>query len=523
MVLFVFYINMRSIDWNNFNQNFWKAISCFVVVVNLMMVFYSFGLTSIGQDGAFNLSYQSLNESHLIFHVNGNYITSMLNLWIPINIYLITEKKSFRKSLTLLLGLSIFIVLIYNSRASTGALMVMLILAGVYYFKKYNSAKSLLISSGVFILFFAFVLLFISNSESYIEQYNPLRTILDETGDDRFEMWRHSAELIRENPIIGTGSGSWFIEVGRYGVNDFNNYKSYQHAHNIFIETFSELGVIGFLPLFILFTFPFLLFFANSQENRPIHFYISLSILGFIFVNCFYGIVAIWLHLLCIWVVFVSWLLSNRLFQKYGNSLLLFPLLLLAISFMGFKEFADMRVRQFKRIAKTNLQLGKRYLNQAHRPGIYDFYKVKNMYFLKEPLVSGNDPEVAIKMLETGLHQSPYDAQAWYRIGQQYGKLNEYDAALKAYKYAIELNNKHFPSYLAIAKIGNRKKYWKEYEFGASIFEESLIPHKKENFDPHTIKDKNEVVQNYWFQRNEYIRKFLKIKEKRQELIDQAN
>ena len=62
--------------------------------------------------------------------------------------------------------------------------------------------------------------------------------------------------------------------------------KSCTHAHNFYLETLAELGVVGFVNILLLFVVPVLLFF-KKRPNKPIKFYLILSIVGFIILNSF--------------------------------------------------------------------------------------------------------------------------------------------------------------------------------------------------------------------------------------------
>lgn len=61
-----------------------------------------------------------------------------------------------------------------------------------------------------------------------------------------------------ESPLIGNGIGdSRDVVLEKYLNNNFVGYKKKYNAHNQFLETLSESGVVGILVLLIVFTYSF--------------------------------------------------------------------------------------------------------------------------------------------------------------------------------------------------------------------------------------------------------------------------
>ncbi|MDB5349294.1 MAG: hypothetical protein JWN86_541 [Planctomycetota bacterium] len=54
----------------------------------------------------------------------------------------------------------------------------------------------------------------------------------EDTGQDRVQLWSRGLELFRESPVFGIGSGRYADEAGLV-------------AHNTYINTFTELGILG--------------------------------------------------------------------------------------------------------------------------------------------------------------------------------------------------------------------------------------------------------------------------------------
>jgi O-antigen ligase len=64
----------------------------------------------------------------------------------------------------------------------------------------------------------------------------------DEVSRDTFNMWL-------ENPILGTGAGSYRYVYPHYKSDDVTSVQLYDHAHNDYLQFLAEFGVLAFLFL----------------------------------------------------------------------------------------------------------------------------------------------------------------------------------------------------------------------------------------------------------------------------------
>ncbi len=97
---------------------------------------------------------------------------------------------------------------------------------------------------------------------NYFENPESIEKTSLENGNSIFErlmLWRNSALLVKEHPIVGSGTGNWKTLQSKYGISgtDYINsgFIHYEHPHNDFLLILSENGIIGlilFLGFFIL-------------------------------------------------------------------------------------------------------------------------------------------------------------------------------------------------------------------------------------------------------------------------------
>jgi O-antigen ligase len=67
--------------------------------------------------------------------------------------------------------------------------------------------------------------------------------------EGRIMIWRDSVQLLRANPVLGTGLGTYGDALRPYQTQLLNKY--IDHAHNDYLEFATETGLIGFGLLFI--------------------------------------------------------------------------------------------------------------------------------------------------------------------------------------------------------------------------------------------------------------------------------
>ena len=73
---------------------------------------------------------------------------------------------------------------------------------------------------------------------------------------DRLSLWGKSIQLAMENPLLGSGIGSWKIQIQKMGTGDMKSLDGrtfFQRPHNDFLLILCEMGVNGLVVYFILF------------------------------------------------------------------------------------------------------------------------------------------------------------------------------------------------------------------------------------------------------------------------------
>lgn len=85
-----------------------------------------------------------------------------------------------------------------------------------------------------------------------IKRNDILAADLDKSTDSRLKMWEACLKLIAKKPLFGYGAGCQSTSIGmaEYGVNK-------PHAHSLYFEFATELGIVGLIFLLVVFCFIF--------------------------------------------------------------------------------------------------------------------------------------------------------------------------------------------------------------------------------------------------------------------------
>jgi O-antigen ligase len=267
---------------------------------------------------------------------NNNLYSGFLLISLPLVFTGYSINRGFWKYFSVLTGiLSVFFIIITQSRASYIGLFVALSVSFLFLIFKYRSLfskKNIFVGIIAVIILSSAVAVFYSSLDStrknyflskvpvweYFRSYESASTdkiikkrtaradlthvaafdfseAYYENANLRVIFWKKSLCLIKSNPIAGVGSGNWKINIPscKEPVNPEHTAKNYTYSqpHNEWIGILSELGIIGFLlSLFIFFVPVAFVFyrigFTNPKPHVSVVFYGSF-IFGFYLFSSF--------------------------------------------------------------------------------------------------------------------------------------------------------------------------------------------------------------------------------------------
>ncbi|EKD33213.1 MAG: O-antigen polymerase [uncultured bacterium] len=109
----------------------------------------------------------------------------------------------------------------------------------------------------------------------------------DYSGQVRLSQWSETADMLRDRPIFGAGLAGYPTALAPY--HKAEQYEIFQYPHNIFLNIWTELGLLG-LAAFVLFAILSLRLFARAWKDRQMR-PLALGAFGALLVMFIHGLV----------------------------------------------------------------------------------------------------------------------------------------------------------------------------------------------------------------------------------------
>lgn len=206
------------------------------------------------------------------FYGNKNIFAVAFLFKLPFLYYAFMRYKGFIKWISLVLVFMIaFCLVILSTRSSFIGLIfhaVILLVYGVYSILKVNRSKKAILGFVFPVLaigcgFFSgnrfieynyehFAAKNVKNNYSVDERF---KSIADGNSKGRLLIWKNTVEIIKEKPLSGYGVGNHKLAIMKVECAKKHDYIVSDHAHNDFLEMFSELGIFGCLIYVLTYVF----------------------------------------------------------------------------------------------------------------------------------------------------------------------------------------------------------------------------------------------------------------------------
>ncbi len=196
------------------------------------------------------------------------------------------------------LAWQLIIILVFRSRAVYLGLAVFLLIGGTYYLwtnTKYRKSLFNKILPALFILGTggAFIASTTTIGQHYLTYLNPATYSQSASANERLFVWYKTRVLIKDNPILGCGSGNWKVLFPSKGIE--GGYRLQQkdvvftRVHNDFLEVWAEVGSLGLLLYLLLFLAPIgmLVFYLQNKEKNTEQLWLTATLLGYMVIAFF--------------------------------------------------------------------------------------------------------------------------------------------------------------------------------------------------------------------------------------------
>ncbi|MCK5159935.1 MAG: O-antigen ligase family protein [Candidatus Aureabacteria bacterium] len=302
----------------------------------------------------------------------------------------------------------------------------------------------------------------------------------------RYQIYRGTSELIKNNLILGTGPYTYFLSYPEYITQEYFKLPLSadvtNHAHSYFPEIIAESGLPGFILLII---FVGLLLYKLGREalTPSRHSYLAAGVFSALVVTYLYNLFNInqnveyfapWL-----WILLgVAASFTPGTGMKVGNIIFKKTLYFVLLAISGVLIFAFLKsaiiseyyfARGANARAEEAFKKASFYFNKGLEEQPYNTFAVTMAAYIEGEL--GNY-ENAIKLYDFILKISPYYGHTLYNKANVYLKLGRYDEAEALYIQYLKHNPYHSESRINLGMIYTLKNdYVSALKANLSIFE----------------------------------------------------
>ena len=410
------------------------------------------------------------------FAYNQNIASLSILVKIPLALFAFikTKNKIIRFFLGILIAISTFDILIIGSRSAIYGLFLLIIcLIGLIVFiKRFNfddvNRKKLLKVLLIFFSVFILQNILYTNSKNNLQAVDRVKILDDYSTNYRLDMWEYSFEMLKDFPLFGVGIGNWKIQSIKYGKNHIKDYEVPYHAHNDFVQMFSEVGILGGLFFILFFISPIYFLFKNyksfSNSKKELSIFLLFS-LGAIIIDSFFNFPRARPYSLLnlFWVITLIYTLGSFKIENtnkfWSNTFLLICLILCIPSIYILYRVKNSLVEQVPLIVEYNeypdqiiTPVSEILLFEEQIPNITNVVMplkiVKARYLLMEEKYDS-----AKKLIKEGRIHNPYLGFGDVLLGRIYLKENKLDSAAFYGKRSLEklpINASHITRYQII-------------------------------------------------------------------------
>ncbi|AXT51972.1 O-antigen ligase domain-containing protein [Aquimarina sp. BL5] len=287
----IFYINYKKINYEKIGTYFTNGVTIACLFTNFNSL-YDIYINEYGIDAFYTIYIRFVYEGYMFYGIHPPYFGVIIN----ISIVLIFKVVMIDHKITVLELLKIFVLVLnlflVSSQMSVGVFLLITMIFFILSLKKY--LKIIYLRSFLVISILALLLIVINGkwiSETIIEKLeitnrsNIVHRVnhLYNKGDlTRYRNWESGAQVIKENPFFGVGTGDAVDEMQIFRDKKTMIYKKRMNSHNQYIEEMVRFGFLGgvfflmliFLLLFYTFTdvvgFSIILIFVFSLFTESI-------------------------------------------------------------------------------------------------------------------------------------------------------------------------------------------------------------------------------------------------------------
>lgn len=439
--------------------SFYKKAFFGVLTLNILVLASALlGMAFTGDE--IGVTYRQVARINEYISTNANEAASVLVLTFTVFLAVKNYAKHTSWFTWIVVGFTAFAVVLLNARAAIFALYTAVALY-LLYVGDGKKKRLIFIAS---MALGAAALTAVADKALFVQHLNPLKGMLA-SHDERFILWQSAIDVWQTAPILGVGAGNWVIEYPRFAQSilyGFDDIRQYSHAHQMFLQMLSELGLIG-LGLYVAF---FVGIAYQLNKNKLLKNHVGklflILVLSYHILASFYGIIyAQHEELKTCQILFfvvigyvVSTIKTNRKSNRTANSFAA-TIAAIMLALYAFIIYNNMQLSRAKKYHVTNdYELALKYLASVQSP-LYSMDKSPNRKVAlktteaKIHLELGHI-DLALASMHEAIAVQPYYHYNYFMLGNFFMHNQSYGDAIAAYDQAIELNGNYFSSQLAL-------------------------------------------------------------------------
>ncbi|HPD18554.1 MAG TPA: O-antigen ligase family protein, partial [Candidatus Goldiibacteriota bacterium] len=380
---------------------------------------------------------------------NPNFFGAYLSAVIPFVISrFFNSKETFYKLFLFVVFVISFILIFFTgSKSSLLALAIGILMLFVLNLKNLKGRKILMTLLVIFVIFAGLFLK--RNSES-----------LKESLFFRNYVWRGTINVMLNNPVTGTGLGSFAVVFPKYRPYELMKW-TYEHNYevhypeNIFLQIGSETGIIGLL----LFIFVLSLIFKSGRSSSPEY---SAGFAAMLTTN-FFGVDVNYAPSMMLFVVISGVMMKNDKDYFSVNPLYARLISIFVLTFLAFVSAFWVN----RHVSGIYTKRGVYFSKSGDFKTAIENYKTalkfydKNteaLYFMGSSYYDSGNPEDALKIFRHLEKSAPDYVLLHYKIAKIYNDTGLYDDAIKEYKKMLKIDPYLKEALVELAYIYYNKK-----------------------------------------------------------------
>ena len=264
------------------------------------------------------------------------------------------------------------------------------------------------------------------------------------SANERLALWKKTLGIIKQDPILGVGTGNWQIAYPRNGLDGLERAEyrvtSFKRPHNLILSITSELGLIGL----ILFAVVVIQFFLNIYRGEKNQLIVGCAMAGFLVASMFdFPLERMEHNLLFSAILALTASPQKNIILSMNQAKLAFASLIIVgivgITVQGFRFHGESNYGLMRTLKSQN----------KYERCIETSYQVENLFYTVDWI------------------NYPF---AWYR-GVCYTYLGKFQEGEKEFERAVELNPGNFHSH---NNLGFTIAQQERFEEAIPFFEKSL-------------------------------------------------